>query len=121
LEEKKKHLDQLTDGLELMTSKLLTLTIPATANVTSGTSISVATAETVPAAWYGAYRGLSLAGVVVLDKQLDAIDVRLAGEFKEYAELSNPKPLAISGETAEALSGMARAFFYAGARTLLVS
>jgi len=33
--------------------------------------------------------------LAVVDKQLDAIDARLATEFPDYAELANPKPLTI--------------------------
>jgi CHAT domain-containing protein/Tfp pilus assembly protein PilF len=36
------------------------------------------------------------AALVAVDKQLDAIDARLAAEFPEYAELANPKPLTIA-------------------------
>ena len=35
-----------------------------------------------------------------LDQKLDAIDTRLAAEFKEYAELANPKPLTIAATQA---------------------
>ena len=35
-----------------------------------------------------------------LDDELKAIDTRLAAEFKEYAELSNPKPLSIAATQA---------------------
>jgi hypothetical protein len=34
--------------------------------------------------------------VASLDSALDGIDVRLSSEFKEYAELANPKPLTIA-------------------------
>jgi CHAT domain-containing protein len=36
------------------------------------------------------------ASVAALDKRLDAIDAQLAAEFKDYAELANPKPLTIA-------------------------
>jgi CHAT domain-containing protein len=36
------------------------------------------------------------AAVTALDERLDAIDGRLATEFKDYAELANPKPLTIA-------------------------
>jgi CHAT domain-containing protein len=40
------------------------------------------------------------AAVTALDKRLDAIDGRFATEFKEYAELANPKPLTIAATQA---------------------
>src|SRR5262249_3408805 len=40
------------------------------------------------------------AAVAMSDKQLDAIDARLAADFKEYAELANPKPLGIAATQA---------------------
>ena len=40
------------------------------------------------------------ATVAALDKQLDGIDARLAAEFKEYAELSSPRPLTIAATQA---------------------
>src|SRR5262249_35414936 len=36
------------------------------------------------------------ASVAALDKRLDAIDARLATEFREYAALANPRPLSIA-------------------------
>ena len=38
--------------------------------------------------------------VAGLDKQLDAVDARLSIEFKDYAELANPKPLTIAAARA---------------------
>ena len=38
--------------------------------------------------------------VASLDAALDAIDARLSSEFKEYAELANPKPLTIAAAQA---------------------
>ena len=59
---------------------------------------------------------------------LKDLNDRLKHDFPDYANLANPEPLSLAeaqavGEKqdAEALSGLARAFFYAGARALLVS
>jgi hypothetical protein len=34
--------------------------------------------------------------IAALDKRLDAIDIKLATEFPNYAELSNPRPLSVA-------------------------
>ena len=46
-----------------------------------------------------------------LDAALDAIDARLSSEFKEYAELSNPKPLTIAAVRAFLNEGEAMVVF----------
>ena len=49
--------------------------------------------------------------VASLDSTLDAIDVRLSSEFKEYAELANPKPLSIAAAQALLSGGEALILF----------
>ena len=46
-----------------------------------------------------------------LDSALDAIDARLSSEFKEYAELANPKPLTIAAAQAFLNDGEALVLF----------
>ena len=46
-----------------------------------------------------------------LDAALDAIDARLSSEFKEYAELANPKPLTIAAAQAFLNDGEALVLF----------
>ena len=49
--------------------------------------------------------------VASLDAALDAIDARLSSEFKEYAELANPKPLTIAAAQAFLNDGEALVLF----------
>ena len=44
----------------------------------------------------GAPGATARGALVAVDKQLDAVDARLAAEFPEYAELASPKPLTIA-------------------------
>ena len=45
-------------------------------------------------------REIARKSLASLDAALDAIDARLSSEFKEYAELANPKPLTIAAAQA---------------------
>ena len=46
-----------------------------------------------------------------LDSALDAIDARLSSEYREYAELANPKPLSIAAARALLIEGEALVLF----------